>query len=106
MTSGVIWTPYDWLNKFYSFCMGAIVGFVSRHGLTIEAHGRNQPNKSKVALYKPLLHFYSDLKKLYIRNKTEHFNIKVGVIYMGVCVSSCLKKELAWAIDKWLQLIY
>ena len=30
--SGVIWTPYDWLNKFYSF-IAAIVGIVSRCGL-------------------------------------------------------------------------
>ena len=35
ITSGMIWTPYDWLNKFYSFCMAAIVGIVSRHGLVL-----------------------------------------------------------------------
>ena len=28
ITSGMIWTPYDWLNKFYSFYMGAIVIYV------------------------------------------------------------------------------
>ena len=60
ITSGVMWCdmdPYDWLNKFCSFFMAAIVGIISRHGLTIKAHHRNQPNKSKLALYKPLLHF-------------------------------------------------
>ena len=65
--SGMIWIPYDWLNKFYSFCMLSIV---SRHGLTIEALHRKQPNKSELALYKPLLHFYNHLKQLYISNKT------------------------------------
>ena len=25
ITSGVIWTPYDWLNKFYSCYMATIV---------------------------------------------------------------------------------
>ena len=37
--SGMIWTPYDWLNNFYSFCVVAVVGIVSRHGLSNE----NQP---------------------------------------------------------------
>ena len=30
---------------------------------------------------------------------------KVGVVYMNVHVSRHLKQELAWAIDKWLQVI-
>ena len=57
ITSGMMWRdmdPYDWLNKYYSFCMAAIVGIASRRGLRIEAHHRNQPNKSKLVLYKPL----------------------------------------------------
>ena len=58
--------------------MAAIVGIISRRGLTIEVCCRNQPNKSKLALYKPLLHFYSHLKQLYINNKTEHFSYKGG----------------------------
>ena len=30
--------------------------------------------------------------------------IKVGVAYVGVvCIPGHLKEELAWAIDKWLQ---
>ena len=48
----------------------AIVGIVSRHDLTIEACHRNQPNKSKQALYKPLLH-YNHLKHLYIRKQQD-----------------------------------
>ena len=40
ITSGVIWTPYDWLYKFYSFYMAAAVVIGSRRGLRIEAcHG-------------------------------------------------------------------
>ena len=70
--------------------MAAIVGIVSRHGLTIEARRRNQPNKeksglgtrlpnkSKLALYKPLLRLYSHLKQLYISNKMKRFSYKGG----------------------------
>ena len=74
---------YDWLNKFYSFCMTAIASIDSRRGLRIEACHRNQPNKSKLALYKPLLHFYSDLKQLYTSKKTEHFSYKGGYSVCG-----------------------
>ena len=31
--------------------------------------------------------------------------MKVGVAYMNICISKCLKEELAWAIDKWLRVI-
>ena len=51
--SGRILTPYDWLNKFYSFYMAAIVGILSRRGLTIEVHRRNQLKKGKLVLCKP-----------------------------------------------------
>ena len=44
--------PYDRLNNFNRFYMAAVVGMVSRHGLTIEACHKNQPNKSKLALCK------------------------------------------------------
>ena len=81
ITSGVMWhdmDPYDWLNKLCNFCMAAIVSIVTRCGLRIEAPHRNQTNKSKLALYKPLLHFYSHLKQLYISNKMERFSYKGG----------------------------
>ena len=35
--------------------MVAVDGIISRHGFIIEACHRNQPNKSKLALYKPFL---------------------------------------------------
>ena len=58
--------------------MAAIVDIVSRRVLRIGAHHRNQPNKSKLALYKPLLRLYSHLKQLYISNKTKRFSYKGG----------------------------
>ena len=50
ITSGMIWTPYDWLNKFYSFYVAAVVGIVTRHGHSIDhhMHCKNQPNKRKL----------------------------------------------------------
>ena len=57
--------------------MAAIVGIISRHGLRIEARRRNT-NKSKLALYKPLLRLYSHLKQLPISNKTKRFSYKGG----------------------------
>ena len=38
ITSGVIQTPYDWLNKFYGFYMTAVVGIVS--GCDVSIHTR------------------------------------------------------------------
>ena len=35
----------------------------------------------------------------------ERFSSRVGVAYGNVHVSKQLKEELAWAIDKWLQVI-
>ena len=58
--------------------MAAIVGIISRCGLRIEACHRNQPNKSKLALYKPLLCLYSHLKQPPIGNKTKCFSYKGG----------------------------
>ena len=63
--------PYDWLNKFYSFYVTAVVGIVGRHGLSTDAHHENQPNKHKLALYKPSIHFNISSKQLYISSKTE-----------------------------------
>ena len=33
--SSMIWTPYDWLNKFYRFGMVAVVGIINVCGLGI-----------------------------------------------------------------------
>ena len=46
---------YDWLNKFYNFYMAAVFVFGNGRDLRIEACYRNQPNKSKLMMYKLLL---------------------------------------------------
>ena len=57
--SGVIETPYDWLTKFYSFYMAAIISNISRHGLIgYEVQRENQCIKSKIVLDKLLLSLY------------------------------------------------
>ena len=53
--SGMIWTPYDWLNKFYSCYMAAVIIINDGRGLGVEVHCKSQPNKSKLSLYKLLL---------------------------------------------------
>ena len=68
--------------------MVAVVGIVSKRGLRIEAHHKNQPNKSKLALYKPLLCLYSHLKQPYISNKTKPFSYKGGC---GGRVRTCIE---------------
>ena len=69
IASSVIWTPYDYLNKFYSFYMAAIVDIV-------DACSRNQPNKSKLVLCKLWIHFKRHLKQLYSSNKMDGFSYK------------------------------
>ena len=76
--------------------MAAVVNFVSRRGLSIDAHHTNQPSKSKLALYRLLIHVYSH-KQLYICNKTIHYSYKGGC---GVCghrmhINVFKRKELA-----------
>ena len=85
--------------------MAAIVGIISRRGLRIEVHHRNQPNKSKLVLYKPLLRLYSHLKQPYISNKTKWFSYKGGCGVRGRTLSRRLKEELAWVTYKRLRLI-
>ena len=58
--------------------MVAVVNIISRRGLFIDVHCRSQPNKSKLALYKVLIHINSCLKLLYICNKLELFRYKGG----------------------------
>ena len=70
--------PYDWLNRFYSFYAAAVVSIVSRRGFTIDAWHENQPNKDKLALCIPSVHFNSSLKWLYISNKMDYCSYKDG----------------------------
>ena len=41
MTSGVMWTPYDWLNMFYSYYMTTVAIIINGHGLGIDTHHGN-----------------------------------------------------------------
>ena len=106
--AGMIWTPYDCLNKFYSFYMTAVLYIVSRCVLSINAGCRNQPNYYYCII--SYFHFNSDLRQLYIMsNKMDHFSYK-GVamwcmVYVGIHILRHLKEELAWVIDKWLWMI-
>ena len=85
INSGVIWTPYDWLNKFYNFYLAAVVSIISMCGLSINVHHKNQPNKHKLELFKSSIHFNSSLKRLYISSKIEYFSYKGGCdMYQGV----------------------
>ena len=95
--------PYDWLNKYV--LQLSMVSIVNKCGLRIEVRHRNQPNKNKAALYKPLLYFYSHLKQLYISNRQGTSVINVGVVSIGVHISRHLKEELACARDKQLWVI-
>ena len=72
--------------------MAAIVDIFSRRGLRFGARHRNQPNKSKLVLYKPLPRLYSHLNQPYISNKAKRFSYKGG---RGVHVSRRFKEELA-----------
>ena len=59
--------------------MANVVSIISRHGLTFEAHCRNQPNQSKLALYKPLAtSLLQSFKTIDISDKMECFNYKGG----------------------------
>ena len=69
--------------------MAAVIGFID-----INAHCRNQPNRSKSVLYKPLL---SHFLVIYISSKTKRFNYKGECGVRGHCMH---KKDLAWATDK------
>ena len=41
ITSGKIWTPYDWLNKLYSCYMAIVVAIVNERGLGIDKRRRD-----------------------------------------------------------------
>ena len=85
--------------------MAAIVDIVSRCGLRILVRRRNQPNKSKLVLYKPLLHLYSHLKQPYISNKMKCFSYKGGSGVHGRTRVEAFKEQLAWATYKRLRVI-
>ena len=58
--------------------MAAVVGIVSRRGLSIDMHCGYRSNNHKLTLYKQSLHFNSCLNQLYIGNNTDRFSYKGG----------------------------
>ena len=77
-------TTYDCLNKFYSIYMAAIVSIASRRGLSIDACHTNQPNKSKLQLYKLLIHFLVVIYNSYTQVTRQSTSVKkVDVAYVG-----------------------
>ena len=82
-TSSVIWTPYNWLNKFYSFYVVAVVSIISRRSLSIDARHGNQPNKRNLTLFMLSIHFNNNISLLYINSEMEHFSYKGGPVWHG-----------------------
>ena len=77
------------------------------HGRDVSIYTRrgNQPNKSKLALYNryfTIIVIYNSCSEVTRRSASV---IKVGVVDIDVRVSSHLKEELTWAIDKRLRVI-
>ena len=61
LTSGVMWHDKDptvklALQLLYTY-VATVVSIVSVDSLSIDVHHRNQPNKSKLDLYKLLINF-------------------------------------------------
>ena len=73
--------------------MAAIVGIVSRCSLRNGVRYRNHVNKSKLALYKPLLHFYSHSIQLYMSNKTDRFSYKGACGVHGLTRIEAIKRR-------------
>ena len=84
-TSSVIWTAYNWLNKFYSFYVYvvAVVSIISRCSLSIDVRHGNQLNKRNVALFMLSIHFNNNISLLYISSEMEHFSYKGGPVWCG-----------------------
>ena len=61
--------------------MAAVAGIVSRHGLRIKAHCRNQYDESKLSLYNPLL-LLSFKTVIY---RYQHLALKSVILGMVQC---------------------
>ena len=67
------------VKQVLQFEYGSCSGIVSRRGLIIEAHCRNQLNKTKLVLYiSCYFYFKSCLKQLHVSNKMKWFSYKGG----------------------------
>ena len=61
-----MWRDMDPILPCKQVYMATLVSIISRSGLTIDVHCRNQPicNKSKPALYKPILSLQWPFKRV------------------------------------------
>ena len=89
---GMIWTPYDWLNKGYSFCMATVVIIGGGRGFKISVRHSNQPNRSKLLLYSRYFTLTFPLNSCAQAARQSTSVVKVGVVYVGVHVLRCLKE--------------
>ena len=86
--------------------MAAVVVIGDGRGLTVEMCCRNQRNRSKLSLYTAVTFTLTIL--LNSCTQATRWNvsvIKVGVVCMGIRILRPLKEELAWAMDKCLQVV-
>ena len=76
--------------------MAAAVIIIDGPGLRIEAHHGNQPNKSKLLLYKLFFFILTFLSNGCTEASRRSASVmKMGVVGVGICVLRCLKEELA-----------
>ena len=66
------------VKQILQLYIGPVVDIINRHGLSIDVHCRSQLDESTLALYKPLIHFNSYLKHLYVCNKMKHLKYEGG----------------------------
>ena len=71
--------------------MVAAVDIGDGHGLRIEMHGKNQPNKIKLLLYKQLFSLDIPLNGYIQATRCRASVIKVGMVDLDICILSHLK---------------
>ena len=80
--------------------MATIISILSGHDISMHTRHGNYSNKSKLALYKLLLHFNTCLNSCSEVTQQSASVIKVGVVDIDVHVLSHLKEALALSVDK------
>ena len=86
--------------------MATIIDIVSGYDVCMHTCHGNYPSKSKLALWKSLFHCNSYLKSCNEVTWRSASVIKVGVVDVSVHISSHVKEEMTWAVDKQTALDY
>ena len=73
--------------------MAAIVGIISRCGLIIDVHHRNQYNRSKIEMYSQLLSLCQLFRPAANELTRSTSVIKAGVVYVGIHISRHIKSR-------------